>query len=136
MNPGLAQRIRSRKEFHTELGGKGLAVQNEGGHASRVRPAEEAYLEHVRREVRLGGQFTAEAFAGAFDRFIQTYNVSPQLARCSPDVLVRYCRLFELGDSAHGGQLRFRGIPLYAAVLPAGVVAFEGEVDEDRMGDW
>ena len=86
--------------------------------------------------MRLGADFSAQAFGAAFDRFVQTYNVSPQLARCSPDVLVRYAKLAERGESAHSEQLRFRGIPLYAAVLPAGVVAFEGEVDEDRMGDW
>lgn len=106
------------------------------GTRRRVRPVGEAYLEHVRREVRLGAEFAAQAFEGAFDRFVQTYNVAPQLARCSPDVLVRFCRVFNGGESAHNEQLRFRGVPLYAAVLPAGVVAFEGEVDEDRMGDW
>ena len=68
---------------------------------------------------------------------MQTYNVKPQLARCSPDVLDRYCRLFEAGeDVARRREVSFRGIPLLAAVLPAGVIAFEGEVDEDRMGDW
>ena len=91
----------------------------------------------MRREVRLGSKFAAEAFERAFERFVQTYNVAPKVARCSPDVLDRYCRLFELADdAARREELRFRGIPLYAAVLPAGVIAFEGEVDEDRMGDW
>lgn len=104
---------------------------------SRFRPPEELSLEHVRREVRLGSQFDAEAFERAFDRFAQTYNVPPTLARCSPDVLERYCRLFEQNaDVARIREVRFRGIPVYAAVLPSGIVAFEGEVDEDRMGDW
>jgi hypothetical protein len=59
------------------------------------------------------------------------------VARCSPDVLERYCRLFERGnEAAHRREVRFRDVPVYAAVLPAGTVVFEGEVDEDRMGDW
>jgi len=91
----------------------------------------------VRREVRLGSNFAAESFERAFERFVQIYNVLPKLARCSPDVLSRYCRLFESGDdAARKREVRFRGVPLYAAVMPAGTIAFEGEVDEDRMGDW
>ncbi|MDQ2865670.1 MAG: hypothetical protein M3R51_05540 [Candidatus Eremiobacteraeota bacterium] len=104
---------------------------------SRFRPLEELSLEHVRREVRLGSHFGAEAFDRAFDRFVQTYNVSPNLARCSPDVLDRYCTLFEATDeAARMREVRYRGIPIYAAVLARGIIAFEGEVDEDRMGDW
>jgi hypothetical protein len=91
----------------------------------------------VRREVRLETNFAIEAFERAFDRFVQLYNVPPALARCSPDVLARYCRLFESGDdAARQREVRFRGVPLYAAVLPEGTIAFEGDVDEDRMGDW
>lgn len=87
--------------------------------------------------MRLGSNFAADAFERAFDRFVQTYNVMPALARCSPDVLERYCRLFESGvDAARIRQVHYRGIPLLAAVLPSGTIAFEGEVDEDRMGDW
>jgi hypothetical protein len=52
-------------------------------------------------------------------------------------VLDRYCRLFERADdAARLREVRFRGIPLYAAVLPDGTIVFEGEVDEGRMGDW
>lgn len=91
----------------------------------------------MRREVRLGSNFAAESFERAFDRFVQIYNVPPSLARCSPDVLTRFCRLFEAGDdAANKREVRFRGIPIYAAVMPHGTIAFEGEVDEDRMGDW
>ncbi|HVA28563.1 MAG TPA: hypothetical protein VNF68_10305 [Candidatus Baltobacteraceae bacterium] len=91
----------------------------------------------MRREVRLETNFAAEAFEAAFDRFAQIYNVPPALARCSPDVLARYCRLFEAGDdAARRREVRFRGVPLFAAVLPVGTIAFEGEVDEERMGDW
>ena len=98
---------------------------------------EERTLEHVRREVRLGSDFAPASFERAFDRFVEIYNVAPLLARCSPDVLERYCRLFESGeDAARLREIRFRGIPLLAAVLPSGTVAFEGEVDSDRMGDW
>jgi hypothetical protein len=94
-------------------------------------------VEHVRREVRLGSDFAVDAFERAFERFVELYNVSPVLARCSPDVLERYCRLAEPGDdAARRREIRFRGVPLYAAVLAAGTVAFEGDVDEDRMGDW
>jgi hypothetical protein len=91
----------------------------------------------VRREVRLGADFAAESFERAFDRFVQIYNVPPSIARCSPDVLTRFCRLFEAGDdAARRREVRFRGVPIYAAVMPEGTIAFEGDVDEGRMGDW
>lgn len=91
----------------------------------------------MRREVRLGSQFGPDAFERAFDRFVQTYNVRPTLARCSLDVLDRFCSLFEQSvEAARVREVRYRGIPVYAAVLPPGIIAFEGEVDEDRMGDW
>ena len=68
---------------------------------------------------------------------MRTYNVAPHVARCSPEVLDRYCRLFESADdAARQRRIRFRGIPIYAAVLPSGTIVLEGEVDEDRMGDW
>ena len=87
--------------------------------------------------MRLGSNFAAETFERAFERFVQIYNVQPAIARCSPDVLSRYCRLFESGDdAARVREVRFRGVPLFAAVMPVGTIAFEGEVDEDRMGDW
>ena len=91
----------------------------------------------MRREVRLGPNFAAEAFERAFERFLQTYNVAPMVATCSPDVLERYCRLYEQSEEvSRQREVRFRGVPIHAAVLPVGTVAFEGEVDEDRMGDW
>ena len=91
----------------------------------------------MRREVRLGSKFAAAAFERAFDRFVQLYNVPPEVARCSPDVLERFCRLFESNPgAATEREVRFRGVPVVAAVLPAGTIAFEGDVDEDRMGDW
>ena len=91
----------------------------------------------MRREVRVGKEFAAETFERAFEAFRELYNVAPAAARCSPDVLDRYARLFEPGvDAANTRELRFRGVPLFAAVLPPGTMALEGEVDEDRMGDW
>ena len=82
-------------------------------------------------------RFGPEEFERAFDSFVATYNVVPTAGRCSPEVLDRYCTLFErAGEAARRHQVRFRGVPLYAAVLPPGTIVFEGEVDEDRMGDW
>lgn len=82
-------------------------------------------------------RFAPEEFERAFDSFVQTYNVEPIVGRCSPEVLERYCRLFErMEDAARRLEVRYRGVPLHAAVLPAGTIVFEGEVDEDRMGDW
>jgi hypothetical protein len=105
---------------------------------SRFRLPKEAYpLETVRRELRLDARFTPGDFERAFDSFVQTYNVAPKVVRCSPDVLDRYCGIFERGeDVARRREVRYRGVPLYSAVLAAGTIVFEGEVDEDRMGDW
>jgi len=108
------------------------------GTPSRFRPPKEAYpLERVRREIQLDPRFGADEFERAFDTFVQTYNVAPNVARCTPEVLDRYCRLFErLDDAARNREVRFRGVPIYAAVLASGTIVLEGEVDEDRMGDW
>jgi hypothetical protein len=62
--------------------------------------------------------------------------VKPAVARCSPDVLDRYCKLFDREDAANAREVFYRGVPLFAAVLAVSTIAFEGEVDEDRMGDW
>ncbi len=50
----------------------------------------------------------------------------------------RYCELFTRSSDAHrhSTRLRYDGIPLVAAVLAAGTLALEGEVDETQMGDW
>jgi hypothetical protein len=97
----------------------------------------EAPLERVRREVRLGRGFSAADFLRALASFRELYNVPPNVVRCSPDVLDRYCALFAGADaSAHAGYLLHEGIPLSAAVLSPGTIAFEGDVDETRMGDW
>ncbi len=96
-------------------------------------------LETVRRETKIGESFTAEAFADAFAAFRRTYNVAPLRALCAPDVFARYCTLFERDAGAahrHSTRARFEGVPLVTAVLAPGIVIFEGEVDEERMGDW
>jgi len=96
-------------------------------------------VEHVRREVRLGSGFSADDFERAFRHFVEFYNVPPQRVMCPPDVLSRFGALFErTADAAHRAteRLYYQGVPLVAAVLPPGTIAFEGEVDEERMGDW
>jgi hypothetical protein len=96
-------------------------------------------LETVRRETILGANFSAEAFADARAAFVRTYNVAPLRALCAPDVFARFCDLFDAAAGAshrHSTRARFEGVPLVAAILAPGVVVFEGEVDEERMGDW
>ena len=96
-----------------------------------------AHLERVRCEVRLRRGFDAQTFEAAFESFRRLYNVAPDGALCSADVLLRFSALYTTGGEGWvGDALRHRGIPLRAAVLPEGVLALEGEVDEDRMGDW
>ena len=93
----------------------------------------------VRREARLGRAFSRDEFESGFATFKQTYNVAPLHALCAPDVLARFCELYgRTGDSVHQHSLRlhFDGVPLVAAILAPGTIAFEGEVDEERMGDW
>jgi hypothetical protein len=58
---------------------------------------------------------------------------------CAPDVFARFCELFEpdpLAAHRHSTRAVFERVPLAAAVLRPGLVVFEGEVDEERMGDW
>ena len=95
-------------------------------------------MERVRREVRLDATFSDAAFANAFASFRRIYNVAPLRAYCSPDVFARYCELFTRSSDAHRHSTRlcYDGIPLVAAVLAAGTLALEGEVDETQMGDW
>jgi len=76
-------------------------------------------------------------FERALKNFRHHYQTRPWRVLCSPDVLERYCALFERSDAAgHAGKIHHDGIPLQAAVLAPGTIAFEGEVDEVRMGDW
>lgn len=91
----------------------------------------------MRREIRLGANFGATELESAFKAFISLYHVRPSRVSCSPDILVRYCALFERSaNCAHSSQIVYQGIPMSAAIVPPGVIAFEGEVDEERMGDW
>lgn len=106
------------------------------GTASPFRLWKEPYLEHVRREVRLSRHFSPAEFERAFRSFQQLYQVRPTLVLCSPDVLDRFCQIYERPDEAHRRELRFDGIRITAAIMAPGTVAFEGEVDQDRMGDW
>jgi hypothetical protein len=39
-------------------------------------------------------------------------------------------------DDAHQRELRYDGLPVVSAILAPGTIVFEGEVDEERMGDW
>ncbi len=96
-------------------------------------------MENVRREVNLGRTFSASDFERAFARFRELYNVRPHRVVCAPDVLARYCALYERDPATahlHSARLSFEGVPLVAAILAPGTIAFEGEVDEERMGDW
>ena len=106
------------------------------GTASRIRPKEEAPLEHVRREVSLGRHFSSAEFERAFRSFQQMYQVRPTRVLCSPDVLDRYCELYARAGEGHRRELRFDGVRVSASIMPPGTVAFEGDVDPDRMGDW
>jgi hypothetical protein len=96
-------------------------------------------LEHVRREELLGPSYGPAEFADAFRRFVELYNVRPTRVICAPDVLQRFCSLFERSPDVahrHSTSLRYEGVPVVAAILAPGTIAFEGEVDEERMGDW
>jgi hypothetical protein len=65
------------------------------------------------------------------------YHVRPLRVLCAPDVLQRCAELFaRSGDDALARNLRFDHVPLTSAVLAPGTIVFEGEVDEERMGDW
>ena len=56
---------------------------------------------------------------------------------CSPDVLGRFAALMgRSSDDAMQRELRYDGLPVVSAILAPGTIVFEGEVDEERMGDW
>ena len=85
----------------------------------------------------MGRGFSSADFERALASFRELYNVAPVVVCCSPDVLDRYCALFSRSrDAARHIDIVHDGIPLVAAVLAPGTVAFEGDVDENRMGDW
>ncbi len=85
----------------------------------------------------LGGAFDESAFVRAFTRFRQLYHVRPGRVLCAPDVLSRYAAVFaRSADDALRRDLAYEGIPLTGAIVPPGTIVFEGEVDQERMGDW
>jgi hypothetical protein len=91
----------------------------------------------VRWTAPLGAAYDAAAFDDAFARFRQLYHIRPDRVLCSPDVLSRYAAVFaRTSDDALSRDLRYDGIPLIGAILAPGTIVFEGEVDEEVMGDW
>jgi hypothetical protein len=98
---------------------------------------ERGALEHVRWQVDLGAVFDEPAFADALAGFRRLYGVAPLRVLCAPDVLQRAAALFaRSGDDALARNLRVDGIPLVGSIVAPGTIVFEGEVDEERMGDW
>jgi hypothetical protein len=108
------------------------------GIARRVRADKESTLERVRWTVSLGDRFDAPAFEDAFAGFRRLYHVRPERLLCAPDALARFASLFARSvEDAHAGHaLRYDGVPLQSAILKPGTIVFEGDVDEERMGDW
>lgn len=90
----------------------------------------------MRREARLGRHFSSIDFERAYRSFQQMYHVRPLTVLCSPDVLERFSVLYSRSGDGLRRELRYEGVRVLAAVMPPGTVAFEGEVDPDRMGDW
>ena len=91
----------------------------------------------MRWTVTLGTNFDETAFETALAGFRRMYNVAPERVLCAPDVLGRFAALMgRSADDAHQRALRYDGLPVVSAILAPGTIVFEGEVDEERMGDW
>ncbi len=91
----------------------------------------------MRWTVTLGTAFDEAGFAEALIGFRRLYHVAPLRVLCAPDVLHRFAELHaRSGDDAFVRDLRHDGLSVDAAILAPGTVVFEGEVDEERMGDW
>jgi hypothetical protein len=91
----------------------------------------------VRRQLVLAPNFDAAAFEDAFTGYRRLYHVRPERVLCAPDVLQRYAALYaRSADDALLRRLHYEGITLESAVLGPGTIAFEGCVDDERMGDW
>jgi hypothetical protein len=85
----------------------------------------------------LGSTFGDQAFEDALGGFRRLYNVAPARVLCAPDVLVRFAALNGASsDDAHQRNFWYDGLPVVSAILAPGTIVFEGEVDEERMGDW
>lgn len=94
-------------------------------------------MERVRWTVVLGAAFDEPALDAAFAGFRRLYNFAPARVLCAPDVLGRLAALTaRSADDAHRRALLYAGVPVLSAILAPGTIVFEGEVDEDRMGDW
>ncbi|HTJ28357.1 MAG TPA: hypothetical protein VMA36_19525 [Candidatus Limnocylindria bacterium] len=91
----------------------------------------------MRWTVVLGANYDAVDFDTALRGFRRLYNAPPQRVLCAPDVLIRFASLHaRSGEDALRRALFHAGLPVFSAVLPPGTIVFEGEVDENRMGDW
>ncbi|HEX3550523.1 MAG TPA: hypothetical protein VHT53_09110 [Candidatus Elarobacter sp.] len=91
----------------------------------------------MRWTVALGDAFDDADLERAFAGFRRLYNVGPERVLCAPDVLSRLSALVgRSGDDALRRQLRYGGVAVSSAILAPGTIAFEGTVDEERMGDW
>jgi hypothetical protein len=91
----------------------------------------------VRWTVALGTAFDETAFEVALAGFLRLYNVAPARVLCAPDVLGCFAALMgRSADDAMHRDLRYDGVPVVSAILTPGTIVFEGEVDEERMGDW
>jgi hypothetical protein len=91
----------------------------------------------VRWTVALGASFDEAAFDTALAGFRRMYNIAPERVLCAPDVLSRFAALMgRSSDDAMLRDLRFDGVPVVSAILAPGTIVFEGQIDEDRMGDW
>ena len=105
--------------------------------AHAVRSVEGGALERVRWTVALGARFDEPAFENALAGFRRLYNVAPERMLCAPDVLGRFAALMSRSpEDAMNRDLRYDGVPVVSAILAPGTIVFEGEVDEERMGDW
>ena len=94
-------------------------------------------MERVRWTVALGASFDEDALGAAFAGFRGLYNVAPARVLCAPDVLSRLAALTgRSADDALRRDLRYDGVPVASAILAPGTIVFEGDVDEERMGDW
>jgi hypothetical protein len=91
----------------------------------------------VRWTVVLGATYDTTDFDAALRGFRRLYNVAPQRVLCAPDVLIRFAVLHaRSSEDALQRELRHGGLPVVSSILAPGTIVFEGEVDEERMGDW
>ncbi len=91
----------------------------------------------MRWTVALGARFDEAALDAALAGFRRLYNVAPLRVVCAPDVLSRFAALMaRSSDAALARSLQYEGMPVRSGILAPGTIVFEGEVDEERMGDW